>query len=120
MTEGDGGKLAESLREVAVLLRKYGHTGQANVAEKILTSLETEDPDYKLLASVSMWGGAGAVWDVSIPRTISSPEGTKNDDGTTFIQAIIQIAEMMDRLGIGHQRSRDIARIFRTWMKGSI
>jgi hypothetical protein len=76
----NGDSLAGSLRELADLLRKYEHHGQADIAEKILASLETDDPDYRLLTSVSMWGGSGAVWEVRLSQGSKSSGETRNDE----------------------------------------
>jgi hypothetical protein len=102
-----GERLADNLREVNGLLRKFGHYGQAAVLEKILASLETPDPDYGTLAGISMWGGAGAVWDVTLASLA---------DEAAFRRAMIRIAEEMRRLGIATSRSDDIAKIFKGWL----
>jgi hypothetical protein len=52
-----------------------------------------------------MWGGSGAVWEVG-------PIGT---DTAQFRNAIIQLAEAMDRDGIGTEGSRSAASIFTQW-----
>jgi hypothetical protein len=58
------------LSQLAGLLHKCGHDGQAAVVDEIAAILETSTPDYKRLASIDMWGGPGAVWEVcrSHPR----------------------------------------------------
>ena len=48
-----------------------------------------------------------------------SSDEARNDE-MAFPDAIIRIAEAMDRLKIGTERSRDIARIFRGWMEQGI
>jgi hypothetical protein len=84
--------LAADLRELADLLIKYGYEGQADVAEKILVSLRTSDPDYKLLTSVSMWGGSGAVWDVYLSSQSKFSKDARNDE-IAFRKTIIRIAD---------------------------
>ena len=65
--------LGRDLSNLAGLLHKYGHHGQANVVDEILATVETTSPDYKRLAGIEMWGGAGAVWEVAlIPNRASS------------------------------------------------
>jgi hypothetical protein len=115
----DADSLAGSLRDLADLLHKYGHRGQADVAEKILASLKTDDPDYTLLTSLSMWGGSGAVWEVCLVQGSKSSREAR-DDEAAFRRSIIQIAKSMDRLKIGNARSRDIARIFQGWIDRGI
>jgi hypothetical protein len=103
----DSERLADSLREVDTLLCRFGHYGQAAVVEKILASFETPDPDYESLTGISMWGGAGAVWEVNL---------ASRADEAAFRRAMIRIAEEMRRLGIATSRSDDIAEIFKGWL----
>jgi hypothetical protein len=58
--------LGKDLNQLAGLLRKYGHHGQATVVEQIITTLETSNPDYERLAGIEMWGGSGAVWQACL------------------------------------------------------
>jgi hypothetical protein len=110
--------LGKDLIQLAGLLHKYGHHGQATVVDEIRASLETLNPDYKRLASIDMWGGSGAVWEVSLTSSRTSPEG--GADRESFHKTIIRIAESMDHLKIGTDRSRSIAKIFREWLDKGI
>lgn len=101
------------LTHLAELLHKYGHHGQGAAVDRILATLETPTPDYKRLAGIDMWGGAGAVWDVCLTPSRASSE--EQADEKSFHQTVIQIAATMDRLKIGTERSRSIAKIFQEW-----
>jgi hypothetical protein len=104
-----GEMLDTDLMQLAGLLRKYEHCGQATVVEQIITTLDESQPDYKRLAGIDMWGGSGAVWEVSLTSSRASSEAQV--DKKSFDQTIIRIASEMDRLGIGTERSRSIAKI---------
>jgi hypothetical protein len=105
--------LGKDLSELSRLLHKYGHNGQARVVDGIVASLEVH-PDYKCLAGIDMWGGSGAVWEVSLAP--SGALGEHRADEKSFRELVIRIAAAMDRLGIGTERSRHIAKVFRGWL----
>src|SRR5689334_17407791 len=93
--------LGRDLSQAAELLHKYGHHGQGAVLDGIIATLET-DPDYKRLASIDVWGGSGAVWEVCL--TPSSMGGEERADEKSFRRAIVGIAAAMDQLKIGTER----------------
>jgi len=101
--------LGGDLIDLARLLRKYGHDWQATVAEEISDTIRTPTPDYRRLAGVDMWGGSGAVWEISLTSSSHSTEARQ--DQKLFNQTIIRIASAMDLIGIGTERSRSTARI---------
>jgi hypothetical protein len=107
-------QLTEALADASRLLRKYAHHGQAEVVEQIADSFVSGNPDYARLQGLDMWGGSGAVWETSLSPLRRTDE-TVADEGA-FRQAIIEIASAMDRLGIGTERSRSTAEIFRDWI----
>ncbi len=106
--------LRADLSQLAELLHKYGHDGQAAVVDEILASLETSNPDYKRLSSIDMWGGSGAVWEVCLIPSAMRVAGRA--DETNFRNAIIRIAAAMDQMKIGTDRSRFIAKTFQGWL----
>ena len=110
--------LDRDLMQLAGLLRKYEHYGQATVVEQIIPTLDASQPDYKRLAGIDMWGGSGAVWEVSLTGSKASSEAQV--DKKSFHQTIIRIASEIDRLGIGTERSRSIAKIFQEWLDNGI
>jgi hypothetical protein len=106
--------LSADLSQLAELLHKYGHDGQAAVVDEIMATLETSTPDYKRLASIDMWGGSGAVWEVCFFASAMGAEGRA--DEAYFRKAIIRIAATMDQMKIGTDRSRFIAKTFQGWL----
>ena len=109
--------LDRDLSQLAELLHKYGHDGQAMVVDEIRATLDTPSPDYQCLAGIDMWGGSGAVWEVCLTSSKASSEAQA--DKKSFHRTIIRIAETMDRLRIGTERSRSIAKIFQVGVKMS-
>ena len=62
----------------------------------------------RLLHSVDMWGGSGAVWEVGPSRMDSSQV-------LSFRETIIALADWMDLQGTRFDRSRFITGLFRKW-----
>jgi hypothetical protein len=119
ISESEVEKLGEDLALLAGLLTKYGQSPQAAVVIEILGTLRTSTPDYTRLAGADMWGGSGAVWEVSPGSSRGSSE--ERGDRKSFHQTIVRIAATMDRMKIGNEGSRSVARIFREWMdKGTV
>jgi hypothetical protein len=110
--------LETGLSQAAGLLRKYGHYGQADVVDEIIASFQTPNPDYKRLTGIDMWGGSGAVWEVNLASSRKSVE--QSADRQAFHRAIIRIAAGMERLKIGTERSRSIAKIFQDWLDNGL
>jgi hypothetical protein len=110
--------LDKDLSQLAGLLNKYGHDGQATVVDEIRATLDTSTPDYQRLAGIDMWGGSGAVWEVNLTAFTKSTEVCT--DKRSFCQTIIRVAEHMDRLGIGTERCRFIAKVFQEWLDKGI
>jgi hypothetical protein len=106
--------LHTDLSQLAELLHKYGHDGQTAVVDEIVSTLETSTPDYKRLASIDMWGGSGAVWEVCLIPPAMRVVGRA--DETSFRNAIIRIAAAMDQMKIGTERTRFIAKTFQGWL----
>jgi hypothetical protein len=106
--------LSRKLNQIAELLHKYGHHAQGAVVDSILDSIRAPEPDYKELAGIEMWGGAGAVWEVLLTPSSNSRE--EQADKESFQKAIVAIADAMDQLGIGTDRSRFIAKTFQGWL----
>lgn len=105
----------EALSAAHDILLKYGHTGQAAVVARIRELQLTDQGAFvNTIQGVSMWGGSGAVWEVSLDApSITVVE--REHDTHRFRDAIIAIARSMDALGIGTARSRDIATTLQHW-----
>jgi len=102
------------LTQASELLHKYGHHGQGAVIDQIVPTLESPHPDYKRLASIDMWGGSGAVWEVCLTPGSGSEE--EQADEKSFREAIVRIAFAMDQMKIGTERSRFIAETLQGWL----
>jgi len=106
--------LAQDLNGIAALLRKYQHYGQMRTVEEILGTLNTSNPDYRRLCGTEMWGGAGAVWEVNI-GAFQKSQDEKTDRGA-FFRLFIRLAETINQMGLGTDRSNFIAATFQTWL----
>jgi hypothetical protein len=110
---------------MAVILWKYGYGSQAHFVEDLLRLNKSSGPDFdKELASIAMWGGSGAVWEVGKFKEGSmSPAMQKeaDEDELRFRGAIMTIAQFMKKNGIGsediRERSQFIADTFNHWSK---
>ena len=80
--------LDSDLNQLAGLLHKYGHDGQATVVDEIRATLAAT-PDYQRLAGIDVWGGAGAVWEVNLAQSAKSTEA--RTDGRPFCQTVIRV-----------------------------
>jgi len=112
-------RLSKDLLEVAELLSKYKHGGQEQVVRQIVESLSTPNPDFKRLTGVDMWGGSGAVWETILSTCSPTSDDVRRDE-KAFQEAIIRVAESLERLGIGTTRSRSIADTFLQWKQDKI
>jgi hypothetical protein len=106
--------LAQDLSGIAALLKKYQHYGQMRTVEEILGTLDTSNPDYRRLCGTEMWGGAGAVWEVNIGTSQKSQE--EKMDREAFFLFFIRLAETINHMGLGTDRSNFIAATFQTWL----
>jgi hypothetical protein len=97
------------LSNLARILAKHDHVGQAEVIRKLLQYLEggNQGSFVALIHSVDMWGDSGAVWEVC----------NLGDDTREFQCAIIELAAEMDDDGLGNERSRFIASTFAKWSR---
>jgi hypothetical protein len=104
----------EHLEALRYLLAKYQRGGQAIFVSNLIDMRRASDPDFlKYLASVEMWGGSGSVWEVDKFRS-SNREGAYADE-LRFRNAIISIANQMEKDGVGSERTRYIAETFKVW-----
>jgi hypothetical protein len=108
-------ELAEALSHLSELLGKYGHHSKRQVVDEILGTLRNSSPDYKRLAGVEVWGGAGAVWEVCLTPNWTA-DTTQREDERSFLQSLIGVADAMERLQIGNDRTRSLSKTFREWL----
>jgi hypothetical protein len=95
-----------TLTELHRLLSVHDHPGQAEILDHLIGLHDTNREEFvRVLQSNAMWGGAGAVWEVS-------PMGA---DERVFRSIIVILADEMDRTNVGFERSRSIAETFRVW-----
>ena len=107
--------MTKYLRDLHDLLMKY-NAPQAGVIASIVASEEGSDQFKELLSSTSMWGGAGAVWEVDLaanPGAHSRDEAQR--DERRFREALIGLVDEMERAGISIPRAREVANVFKKW-----
>lgn len=111
-------KMIDTLSVIRDLLLRGDFPGQAAFIEGAIRMAREDSDDFATsIAGVDMWGGSGAVWDVCGFGGRGAPEDEAKRDETAFRKAVIRLAEEMDELGIGTERSRYIADLFRQWQK---
>jgi hypothetical protein len=102
-------ELLPILQQLQSLLTVSDNPGQAKVIAKLMELHSTDATDFnRLLHSVDMWGGSGAVWEVGPSRMDSAQVRSFRDN-------IIALADWMDAGNMGFERSRFIAGVFRKW-----
>jgi hypothetical protein len=104
-------KFEKTLVRLIELLRNNSHDGQANVVNRLLDALTQEDKKefIRILTSVDMWGGSGAVWEVGTFKS--------DRDEREFWRQLIQLTEDMKEIGIKCGRAYSTADIFRKELK---
>ena len=121
-------ELLSELEILAVLLTKYGNGAQAHFVESLIRLKKRSNSDFEEeLASIEMWGGAGAVWEVPKFKEdwMSHVMGKEADaDELRFREAIIYLANYMNTNRIGsddiRERARFTADTFNYWIEKGI
>jgi len=100
-----------TLTRLIELLRDNGFKGQANVVRQLLGALTRDNKDefIKIITSVDMWGGAGAVWEVY--------GFTDDKDEKDFWRQLIKLTDQMKDIGIECNHAYSTADIFRKELK---
>jgi hypothetical protein len=102
-------ELLPILEQLRRLLISSDNPGQAATVERLIQLHAADAAEFdRLLHSVDLWGGSGAVWEVG-------PTGMNREEVESFRAGIIALAEGMDSKGVGFERSRFIADVFRKW-----
>jgi hypothetical protein len=100
-----------TLTRLIELLRDNAHEAQANVVQRLLDSLIQEDKKefLKIITSIDMWGGAGAVWEVGVFKS--------GADEKEFMRQMIRLTDEMKEIGIQFGRAYSTTDIFRKELK---
>ena len=68
----------------------------------------------------SACGGPGAVWEVCLTPNWTA-DTVQREDERLFLQTLIDVADAMERLQIGNERTRSLAKTFQEWLdKGAV
>jgi hypothetical protein len=107
-------ELTTILEQLLRLLVSSDNPGQARTVGRLIELRSADPAEFdRLLHSVDMWGGSGAVWEVG-------PSRMNRDEVQSFRTAIIALSEWMESEGVGFERSRFIADVFRKWKAAGI
>jgi hypothetical protein len=102
------------LRTLQKLMHKYGYFGQASAIAEIRGARARGDETAfrEQVAGWAIWGREGSVADADL-RTMGPPGSSQaRADLRDYYQAMIALAESLDELGIGSDRTRQIAASF--------
>jgi hypothetical protein len=112
--------MQEALRTVEDLLRKYGHTYQANLA-MIAREQFAQSPAEacRALNDDEWWGGSDSVAarDLAVDGGFSSEA---RSDGTRLRQALIEIYTTMKAHGQGHEQAEVVTAQFNKWLRSRV
>ena len=98
--------MIDILQRIHRLLVKNAAFGQALVVEKLIHFRDANQAEFtRLLQGRDVWGGSGAVWEV----------GQLGRDSALFWDAVIALADDMERQGLGTERSHFVAETLRGW-----
>ncbi len=98
--------ILQTLEEMESLLRSHD---LKEFADNIRGIAAQDNPAVfaQEISSFAVWGGNGSIVDV----TLSDPI-----DERRFNELIVDLAEALDQLGIGTERSRWVAQIIEDWL----
>lgn len=106
--------ILDVLAIIRELLVKHDCPGQAQVVAKLIELGHMDiDAFHNEVTSVDMWGGSGAVWEVTFQGYKPNPEAAH--DHIRFGQAIIRLAEALDAAAMSTERIRFICRTLKNW-----
>ena len=105
--------LVPLLKEIAGLLEKNGHPGQAEYVSALATVAYWDSTAATPgLISGAMWGGSGSVWEVG---TFNSREERRQ-----FMQALLRLVDEIRQAGITAPGAESCAAIMTNWLKSGI
>jgi hypothetical protein len=101
------------LDEIRAILVRQDFNEHAAYVSSLIEMLERQDPRIRdELASVDVWGGSGALWEIELAR--------ESGDARRFAELIILLADAAIRLGVAPERPAFIADTFRGWLAQDI
>jgi hypothetical protein len=105
LVNGEREKFVSILRIIFQLLNKAGHNAQADFIQKIIELMNQQNISLfvRLINSVDMWGGAGAVWEVHIENKV---------DAKTFENEMLRLIYLMEQTKVLGKGIKPIRRIF--------
>ncbi len=105
--------LIELLKEIAQLLERNGHPGQAEYVSALAT-VASWDPRAAEpgLASGAMWGGAGSVWEVG--------GWSSTGDRRRFTHLLVSLVDELRHAGISAPGAESRATIMSRWLESGI
>lgn len=106
-------RLISLLKEIAQLLERNGHSGQAGYVSALAVVAEWDSTAVAPgLASGAMWGGAGSVFDVG--------KFDSRDDRRRFMQMLVQLVNEMRQAGISAPGADQAAAIMSGWLETEV
>jgi hypothetical protein len=101
------------LREIQQILRRNGHPGQADCVAAVATIAEWDPCAVaSALASVAMWGGSGAVWEVG--------SFVSKQEERAFWQALCRLTEEMRSRRMSSARAEPVTKILTEWLERGV
>lgn len=99
--------LVRLLGEIEGLLRKHGHTAQADTVADLIDLSKTDVSRFiDGLGGGELWGSAGAVWEVAdLPGA----------EDQRFQNLLIELVDEMGRLDINFPSAQFVASTLRKW-----
>ncbi|HET9570792.1 MAG TPA: hypothetical protein VFP20_05245 [Bacteroidales bacterium] len=93
------------LKIILQLLNKYGHNSQAKFIQKLIDLINQQNIILfsKFVNGVDMWGGSGAVWEVSIEN---------ETEAKAFEDEILKLIGLMEQTEILGKGIKPIRKIF--------
>jgi hypothetical protein len=103
--------LMPALAELERLLAKHEWPWQAGHVHSLIELQDTNEAEFvRLIQDGGMSGGSGSVWE--IPNI--------GEDTVKFREAFIELADEMERIGLGCNGSRFVGYVFRQWNESGI
>ena len=110
--------MRRELLRIEALLRKHDFDAEADLVATLLVEYDAPDSTRfrHALQDDAMWGGPGSVIDCSVVSSARVVTPEMRHDERAFRSAVVQLAEEMDRAGLGTPHSREVAATFRSWL----